>query len=90
MLEKTPRDPWHTDTADPARAFCQMFPPAALRADWRLFAHPDDFRRIWAPRKTALQVAAEQALEVQAQRISASPVMRALRGEVDRPRLVHA
>lgn len=44
------KDPWHTDTADPARVFRQMFalPPWT---DWRLSCHPDDFRKRWGVRR---------------------------------------
>lgn len=36
------RDPWATDTADPARIFREMFPSPAPLPDWRLFVVGDD------------------------------------------------
>jgi len=40
-----PREPWATDTADPARVFRLMFPSPPPWIDWRLFSAPEDFRR---------------------------------------------
>ena len=40
-----PRDPWATDTADPARIFREMFPSPAPLIDWRLFMSGEDLVR---------------------------------------------
>lgn len=53
QAQQQAQDPWATDTADPARIFRQMFPPApppGLAPGWRLFEARSDIATVLIPR----------------------------------------